>query len=37
VAEVGGATATRTTAASVATPAQRIADVDVTRAAARPT
>src|SRR6478672_7648722 len=29
VAEVGGATATRTTAASVATPAQRIADVDV--------
>ena len=37
VAETGAATAARTTAASVATPAQRIADVDVTRAAARPT
>lgn len=37
VAEVGGATTARTTAASVATPAQRIGEVDVTRAAARPT
>ncbi|MGO4598973.1 DNA repair protein RadA [Terrabacter sp. 2RAF25] len=37
VAETGAATAARTTAASVVTPAQRIADVDVTRAAARPT
>ena len=37
VAETGAATAARTTASSVATPAQRIADVDVTRAAARPT
>ena len=37
VAETGAATATRTTAAPVVTPAQRIADVDVTRAAARPT
>ena len=37
VAETGAPTAARTTAASVVTPALRIADVDVTRAAARPT
>ena len=36
VAEIGDAPA-RTTAASVVTPAPRIGDVDVTRAAARPT
>ncbi|MER7073351.1 DNA repair protein RadA [Terrabacter sp. NPDC000476] len=36
VAETGAAIP-RTTAAAVATPAQRIADVDLTRAAARPT
>ncbi len=37
VAETGAPTAARTTAAPVITPAQRIADVDLTRAAARPT
>ena len=37
VAETGAPAAARTTAASVVTPALRIADVDVTRAAARPT
>src|SRR3954468_13557950 len=37
VAETGAPAAARPTAASVVTPAQRIGDVDVTRAAARPT
>ncbi|MBB2986208.1 DNA repair protein RadA [Terracoccus luteus] len=37
VAEVGGVAAARTTAAPVTAPAQRIGDVDLTRATARPT
>ncbi len=37
VAEVGGAPAARTTATPVTAPAQRIGDVDLTRATARPT